>query len=239
MLVIKQGLADLSTDLALLRSRSIPYALANSMTVSANAALAELKTETTKRLHRPTTWTLNSVFKSPARVSPAALSVRFGFKDKVTRGTAAGEYLNPLVAGGQRPLKPVERLLDSTSDSIASGSAIIPVDSTVNQNGNLPLSKYRHLVVNLNNTKEYFVGKPGASTATAVYKRIGGKRKGKVSRGFEKVFILLPRKPRYNPMLPVPQILEDSFWQAFKPALDEEIRKELEVYAARAAQGKY
>jgi|688.fasta_scaffold165656_1 hypothetical protein len=237
MLTITNKLDELADDLAQLRAKSIPYAVANAMTTAANQALADLRSETSKRLDNPTSWTINSVFKSPNRVSPRNLNVRFGFKDKVSKGTPAGQYLNPLVTGGLRPLKPIERLF-AAQTPVPPGSAVIPANSTLNPNGNMPLAGYRTAVNQLKKGSENYFLKPRRN-GLGIFKRIGGRKRGQQPRGFELVFIVIPRKPRYKPEFPVPDILEQQFWQVFQPALASEISKELQVYADRAAQGKY
>jgi hypothetical protein len=86
--------------------------LARAITLAAYDARDHLKGVTPRYVDRPTKWTVNAVFVEPAK--PGKLSARFGFKDTAVKGTPAAKYLQPMVGGGRRPLKPSERQLQGS-----------------------------------------------------------------------------------------------------------------------------
>ena len=237
-LELESTIGYLAKDINKLRSKSVAYVTARSMTVAAEIAIADLQIEAKKDLHKPTRWTLNSVFRYPFKVVPANLTIRFGFKDRVASGTPAGEYLNVLVIGDRRPLKPIEEILQRKG-KIPRNSSIVPIRSEVqpfDEHGNLPGSFYRALVARLSEeSRDYFIIKSlGQKLKPGIYKRIGSKKKGKQPRGYKQLFTINYRLPFYTAQFPVPKILQTSFMKNFKVVFALEIRNELEVYGKRA-----
>ena len=228
----------LAKDITKLRAKSVGYATARAMTTSAEVAIADLQVEAKKDLNNPTQWTVNSVFRYPFKVVPSNLTIRFGFKDRVTTGTPAGEYLNTLVIGDRRPLKPIEEVLQSKG-KIPRGSAIVPIRSELqpfDQHGNIPGSVYRSLLARLvEDSRDYFIIKSrGKGLRPGIYKRTGKKK-----RGYRQLFTINFRMPLYTVQFPVPQILQTSFMKTFKIVFAAEIRNELEVYGKRSERSKY
>jgi hypothetical protein len=239
MLTLELGstIGYLAKDIDRLRAKSVAYVTARSMTTSAEIAIADLQIEAKKDLHRPTQWTLNSVFRYPFKVVPANLTIRFGFKDRAASGTPAGQYLNTLVIGDRRPLKPVEEILQRKG-KIPRNSSIIPIRSEIqpfDEHGNLPGSFYRALVARLiEESRDYFIIKSlGKNLKPGIYKRVGSKKKGRQPRGYKQLFTINYRLPFYTAQFPIPKILQTSFMKNFEVVFAAEIRNELEVYGKR------
>ena len=82
------------------------FATAVALTRTAQDVKADLRREMQRTFDRPTPYTLNSLFLSPA--TKARLEARVFFKDDF--GTRP-HYLLPQIEGGERPLKRFEQLL--------------------------------------------------------------------------------------------------------------------------------
>ena len=109
---------DLSADLRpLLKKldtiqRQIPFVIASALTKTAVRVKPEIQKEMTKVFDRPTRYTLNSVFVTPAKKKDENPTARVWLKDDTAtynRGGNAAEYLWPQIAGGStRALKRFE-----------------------------------------------------------------------------------------------------------------------------------
>ncbi len=124
--------ADLS-DLNKLRAlmtdverRQLPWITALSLTRTAKAVQADLRSEMQSRFDRPTRWTLNGLYIKPATIkSPTAMVC---FKDKLAMsgsGRPASVYLQPQASGGGRSLKAFEKALAFTN-RLPSGAHYAP-----------------------------------------------------------------------------------------------------------------
>lgn len=238
MLTINSTIGYLLKDLQILRAKSIGYATARSMTASAIAAIADLQLQARKDLNNPTRWTINSVFRYPFKVFPSNLTVRFGFKDKATSGTPAGKYLNTLVIGDRRPLKPVEQILQRAG-KIPGNASIVPIRSEYqrfNEHGNLSNSAYKTIVTRLlEESRDYFIIKSrGKNLEPGIYKRVGSKKKGKQARGYTQLFTINFRQPLYAAQFPIPLILQTSFMKNFRVVFAAELRNEIEFINKRS-----
>jgi hypothetical protein len=87
------------------------FAAAVALTKTADDAKSAIRTEMSKSLDRPTSYTLNSVFIKPA--TPAKLEAFVWLKDKraTAKGNAADDYLRPEIFGGSRGRKGFENAL--------------------------------------------------------------------------------------------------------------------------------
>lgn len=240
MLTLNVGstIGYLLKDVDKISSKSIAYVTARSMTTSAEIALADLQIEAKKNLNNPTRWTINSVFRYPFKVVPSNLTIRFGFKDMATSGTPAGKYLNTLVIGDRRPLKPIEKILQRQG-KIPRNSSIIPIRSEYqpfDEHGNLPGSAYRAIVARLlEESRDYFIIKSrGQKLRPGIYKRVGSKKKGKQARGYKQLFTINFRQPFYVAQFPIPLILQTSFMKNFRVVFAAELRNEIEIIGKRS-----
>lgn len=125
-----QGLDDI-------QRRQIPFATALALTRTAqkvrNAEYAELKA----KIDRPTQYTLNSLFITPAKRTN--LTARVWLKDEAGKGgTPANKYLGPTVFGGDRNLKRFEVAL-YRAGILPNGMATVPgAGVTLDGFGNFP-----------------------------------------------------------------------------------------------------
>ena len=242
----------LGDRLALLTERNIRYVLAGAMTAAAKDAQKTLREATTsgRYIQAPvTSWTERSTYVRFA--SPSKLTAEVGFKDFASGGTPAGRYLQPLVSGGPRRVKPHERLLWD-SGAVPRGRFLVPTGATpltLNAAGNVPASKYFQVLSRLKSLREvgstqnvtgsrrsqakrsdrdYFVGRPGG-LPLGIYARLGKRPKGgpvKLPRGFHTVFYLT-RQPMVPAIFPIPTILGQSYQQSFSREIQERIQAEL------------
>lgn len=235
---VNSTIRHLLKDVQTIRAKSIGYVTARSMTVSAEIAVADLQVQAKKDLNNPTRWTINSVFRYPFKVLPSNLTIRFGFKDKATGGTPAGKYLNTLVIGDRRPLKPVEQIL-RRAGKIPGNASIVPIRSEYqpfDEHGNLPGSAYRAIVIRLlEESRDYFIIKSrGQKLRPGIYKRVGSKKKGKQARGYRQLFTINFRQPFYAAQFPIPLILQTSFMKNFRVVFAAELRNEIEFINKRS-----
>jgi hypothetical protein len=209
--------------------QTFPETLAKSMTFAAYDAQKELKKQTPGFVDRPTSWTMNATFVQKA--TPTDLSVRLGFKDYASKGTAAAKYLEPMVAGTPRPAKSAERQLQRRG-LLRSGEFIVPTGVTplrLNSYGNLPGSAYTQMLSRIGGLgeqgytanrsgsarstakrrqRDYFIGQP-AGLPRAIYARVG-----KGQRGFHTAFYIT-KQPRYEQKFPVRNIIQTKFTNRF------------------------
>lgn len=179
-------------------SRDMRPRLADVMTAAARAAERAVKAQAPIKIHNPTSWTMNSVFVSPANANK--LSVAVGFKDYAVKGTPAAKYLEPMATGTPRNHKGFERLLQR-SGLVRANQYVIPADVyplRLNAQGNITAGKYVQVLSRLKalgqqgytanvsqsarsqskrSQADYFVGKPGGRRGH-IYARVGPKPKG-------------------------------------------------------------
>jgi hypothetical protein len=215
---------------------NFPETLAKSMTYAAYDAQKELKKQTPAFVDNPTNWTTNSTFVQKA--SPSDLSVRLGFKDYASKGTAAAKYLEPMVAGKPRPAKSAERQLQRRG-LLRSSEYLVPTGVTplrLNSYGNLPGSTYTQVLSRIGGLgeqgytanrsgsarstakrrqRDYFIGQP-AGLPRAIYARLG-----RGQRGFHTAFYIT-EQPKYEQKFPVRSIVQAKFNTRF-PSIFERI----------------
>ena len=123
-----------------------------------------------------TPWTLKSLYlKSAQKSNPQA---RVWFKDKVAKGTAAGDYLKPQVFGGTRDAKPGEKAIRSRH-KLAGGRYLIPGRLTAKDaHGNIRGARpaFKRIIASLESggesKKGYFMGTPkGRKGPSGVWER--------------------------------------------------------------------
>lgn len=179
-------------------SREMRPLVADAMTAASRAAERAIKAQAPRYIDRPTRWTMNSIFVSPARAS--RLETAVGFKDYAVKGTPAAKYLQPMTAGGARPAKGSENLL-RRSQVIPLGAFITPTGITplkLNTYGNIPADRMVQVLSRLKSLRDigstgnasgskrstgkraqrdYFTGRPG-DLPFGIYARLGRKPRG-------------------------------------------------------------
>src|SRR5262245_39031822 len=106
---VRSNIKQLTQGLTQVQREQVPFATALALTRTAQVMQAAQITEMQRVFDRPTPFTLNALFVSPATKRRLEASVYF--KDFAPKGTPAGKYLRPQIMGGGRNLKRMERLL--------------------------------------------------------------------------------------------------------------------------------
>lgn len=187
-------------------SREMRPLVADAMTAASRASERAIKAQAPRYIDRPTRWTMNSIFVSPARAS--RLTTAVGFKDYASKGTPAAKYLQPLTTGGPRKPKGAENLL-RRSQTIPPGSFITPTGVTplkLDNYGNISGARFVQVLSRLKSLREvgstgnvsgsrrstgkraqrdYFTGRPG-DLPFGIYARLGRKPRGTGGKGSEK-----------------------------------------------------
>lgn len=136
-----KGLKELQSKLSDLEKKQFPYAVAKTLTKTAqDVQAAEIK-EMQARLDRPTPYAQRSLYIKPA--TRRDLSAQVFFKDKNSLGkggTPAANFMKPQVEGGKRSLKRFESALKRMA-VLPSGFYIAPGDACpLDAYGNIPRS---------------------------------------------------------------------------------------------------
>lgn len=106
--------------------KQLPFAFALAATRTAQAMHAAEKRAMHADLDRPTAWSLNSLYLTPA--TKARPSARVWFKDQAAGGTPAGKYLMPQVHSGGRKPKRIETRL-AFAAGIPRGTYLLPTSN--------------------------------------------------------------------------------------------------------------
>lgn len=232
---IRLDTKQLRRDLAELRGRSIPRAMSNVVNRLAYNSRLKIQDEMKVKFRNPTAWTLGMFAVIPAKPGQArAAIVTKDLTGSYKGGTAAARYLSPEVFGGERELKPSEKLLSSISE----GQEWVPGrDAPLNSNGNIRLSEIVKILADLGKLKsgprrrskggksiqatgQYFVARDaGTGKAVGIYKRTG---KGK---GFLEILRFIPTNARYRPSLPAQRIVDDLISRRARRYVEEELEK--------------
>lgn len=232
---IRLNAKQLRRDLAELKGHSIPRAMSNVVNRLAYNSRLKIQDEMKVKFRNPTAWTLGMFAVIPAR--PGSASASIVTKDLTSSykgGTAAARYLSPEVFGGERELKPSEKLLSSISE----GQEWVPGrDAPLNSNGNIRLSEIVRILVDLGKLKakpsrrskgrkviqttgDYFVPRhAGTGRPLGIYKRTG---RGK---SYREILRFIPTHARYRPILPAQRIVDDLISRRARGYVQEEIEK--------------
>lgn len=189
---ISSNVRDVARYFSQAQREGIPFAAIVAMTRTAQAVKQVQVSELRRVFDRPTPYTLNALFVSPAtKRRPVAL---VGFKDFSGKGTPAWKYLGPQVEGGPRRSKRSEVAL-RLAGLLPPGLYVVPgAGAEIDAYGNMSrgqivkiLSYLRAFgeqgyVANRSRTRksrgvrrneQYFVGAPGGAPL-GVWQRKGG-----------------------------------------------------------------
>lgn len=118
------------------RTDQLPFAIASALTATAQKIKEAEIEEMGDVFDRPTPFTLNSLYVSPATKRNLVASAYF--KDFAPKGTAAGKYLKPQIEGGARSLKRMERALQSKGLMPTGTFAVPGAQAPLDAYGNVP-----------------------------------------------------------------------------------------------------
>lgn len=195
--------------------RQLPFATSKALNLTAKEVKTEVRKEMPRVFDRPTPFTLNSVYMSPA--TKKELYAEVWLKDFAPKGTPAVEYLAPQVYGGPRRQKRSERWLQWRG-ILPSGMFWAPGSGArLNQYGNISGGRITQMLSALKafpevgymaniterskkrnrKPRDYFAARPNRShLPPGVYERYGRKQ-----RNIRPVLAFI-RQPYYRPRLP-------------------------------------
>jgi len=197
----------------------IPFATSVALNKTARLAQDGIKGEMQRVLDRPKPYTLNGTFV--ANSSKHKLTAIVGLKDKSSSGQAPATYLAPLVGGGQRGDKALEKVL-TRMGALPPGMRAVPTSaSTMDQYGNMNRRQVKEMVGGLKSGMSihkgrgkrghmggYFVAAAGepktAHLPPGIYYRIGS-TDGKVIRPM----MIFVKRAQYRAVLNIRSTVSD------------------------------
>lgn len=159
--------AKVKADLQGVFEREIPFAIAQALTWTAQEAKEAVKVEMGKVFDRPTPFTLNSLYVSPAK--KANLQAEVLIKDEAQKGTPAFKYLRAQIEGGPRNQKRSERAL-SWAGKLPPGMQTVPGAAA-------PLDQYGNVKRGMHTRMLTAVGGMGTDPTQNMTARSRGRRK--------------------------------------------------------------
>jgi len=167
------------------------FATARALTEVVSRARDSNRRALTAAFDRPTPYTLNSLYITPA--TPSRLQASVWLKEDTGKGTPAWKYLGPQIEGGERRVKRMESALRRVgvmyADQYVAPGAACPRD----QYGNIPASFVTHLLA-------YFqaMGEQGYKGNMTLRKREALAKDKRGSKGFA-YFALRARRNNLAP----------------------------------------
>lgn len=213
---VRGDVKQITEHLNSLSKRHVPFALAASLTKTAQFTSGKLRDEMKRSFDRPTPFTLNSLYVSPATKQNLSASVKI--KDEALKGNAAIKFLGPEIYGGSRSMKASEHLLNRAGVLPAGWSMVPASGAQLDGYGNLPRGVIQRILSQLSASRDslqnatpaskrrsrkrvggqYFAAIPGrARTAhlkPGIYERFGFA----VGSAIRPVLMFIPRMPRYR-----------------------------------------
>lgn len=233
---------DVKANLTRLSSKQWAFTTAIAMTRT-GVRIKGAEQDTMRRVFdRPTDFTVNSVYLSPA--TPSKLEAEVFFKDWAPKGRAAGKYLLPQVHGGERELKGFERALQHAG-WLPPGRFLVPasgaaLDSHGNVSRGLIVKILSQLGANPSGANEtlklrkrrnatqqrgrYFYGDPGHH-GRGIWERISFAFGSAVNP----IFIEVRKRPTYTVRFPFFDVGErvagEAFTDEFARAANDKLKK--------------
>lgn len=248
---VKSDLEATVSQWARVAGNQMPIATATALTRTAKAAKEEVERQLPSLIDRPTAYTLRGFRLYPA--TKTKLRAMVDFRDAFGRGTAARDYLSPLVYGGQRKLKAFERSLQRTG-LLPSGYMAVPgAAAKLDASGNMSRGQIVQILAyfkafseqghaaNMTDKKrkalargnkrtgsrgvEYFVGKPGhGRLPLGIWQRISFGAAGSAI----KPVIIFVSSTTYREQLDVPgiakRVIEERFAIELQRSVGEAMR---------------
>jgi len=207
--------------------KQIPFAMAKALTLTAIQAQTDIVQAMMKVFDRPTPYTLNSTFVSPATKDRLESEVKL--KDESYKGTPATKYLAPEVFGGTRNAKAGEVAMRRML-ALAEGSFVVPgAGVKLDSYGNISAgtmtkilsaihanpdyyanttSKSRKRAIAAGRNLDYFVGRsPSGARRLGVWERDG--------RNLHPILVFIDRAPTYRERLAFYEITQETYNRVF------------------------
>lgn len=226
----------------------VPFATALALTRTAKAAKEEIERQLPSLIDKPTAYTMRGFRLYPA--TKKKLIAEVTFRDAFGKGTAARDYLSPLVYGGDRKLKAFERSLQKTGLLPAGYAAMPGKAAEIDGFGNMSRGQIVQILsyfkafgeqgyrANITDKKRdamaagnkrnrgvsYFVGRPGnGKLPLGVWKKTSFGGLG----SSVKPIIIFTKKPRYAARLNVPGIAQRIVEARFPVELEAAVKQAL------------
>jgi len=215
--------------------KQFPYAVAVALTRTAKDAQPAVRSAMQQAFDRPTPYTLNSTYVTPAKKTDATPMADVFFKTDASKGTPAAKYIYPEVYGGQRNQKRYERALRAARVLPAGMMTVPGAGVKLDAYGNMPAGLINAMLSQLganpdayqNSTSskrsrrtrkvrgQFFVGRPGGGhLPLGVYLRNGRKLSP---------FLIFISSANYHQRLPfretVERVFDERFYLNFDAAL--------------------
>jgi hypothetical protein len=245
------GIEEMKAKLTVLAQNEFPYAMARALTKTAQEIKKAEVDEMQRVFDRPTRWTLNSVFISPATKEKHIAEV--WLKDEWAVGSSgvpAVKYLRPHIFGGERNLKRHEKALQYAG-ILPSGMYCVPGQGAeLDAYGNMKTSQiiqimsyfkafgeqgYKANITDARKAKlkkgtkknrgyEYFAirERRGSGLKPGIYKRTGFAWGGAV-----KPIIMFVKRPSYQPRFDFFGVAQRVSGQVFLQAFDQAMKDAL------------
>jgi hypothetical protein len=169
------GLKALMNEMSDLEKKQLPFAMAKTLTKTAQQIKEAAVKEMSRTLDRPTPYTLGSLYIKTAKKKKLTAMVYFKDKSSAGKGNPAANFLFPQVEGGQRNLKRFESSLRRIG-VLPKGLFVVPGNACpLDAHGNIPSS----LIVQILSYFQAF-GEQGYRA------NITDKRKKSIARGSKK-----------------------------------------------------
>lgn len=242
---VRHDIRKLTEHLTWLQKEEIPYATSVAINESLKKAAPAVQAEMRQVFDRPTPWTLNSyrILKYAKKRQPTGI---VGFKDMENiggRGTSAGKYLQPQMAGGPRPAKGLERLLRSRG-ILGNNEFLVPSKfMKLDQYGNVSRGTVQKVLANLQATRDPYSRTPsggargGKKKADFFFTRKGvrGQRHTMIWQSFGAkgahnavpAFIVVAGAPQYRQRFDQRAVVERVVAQSFPQEFDNAMLKAL------------
>jgi hypothetical protein len=145
-LSVSNNLKEFQQQLTQIEKQQLPFATRMALTRCAQQAKSDLRDEMLKRFNKPTPYTLNSLYVSPATKNQPFASVEI--KGDAFKGRPPIKWLGPEIDGGARSMKGFELKLSGQSG----GMYAVPsnrISDQLDQYGNFSRAKIRLLLSRL------------------------------------------------------------------------------------------
>lgn len=223
--------------------KQFPFAAALALTRTAKDAQPAVRARMQKDFDRPTPFTLNSTYITPAKKTDPVPTADVYFKNEASKGTPAAKYIAPEVFGGQRGQKRFERALRAAG-ILPQGMVTVPgAGAKLDQYGNIPASFFSRVLSQLSASSDQYQNQTSGSKAKRAKKNArGGEyfavkvRRGSLAPGIYERFafgfgsavrpvLLFVSHATYRKRLGFREAVVDVFEQRFAANFDDSLAK--------------
>lgn len=211
--------------------KQIPFAIAKSLTKTAQDIKKDERIEMTRVFDRPTRYTLNSLYVLPARKSKLVAVVKI--KDEAIKGNAAVKYLKEQMEGGGRSYKGFEKLLISRGQMPSGMYAVPSRTMKLNKFGNVTNGMIQKILSGLGAQRDiYQRSRSGSKTHGKYFSGIVSGTHGiwdvnKLRKGLPALLFLFVKRPTYNRRFKFHAVAERTAKRMFTARFNHEMKRAL------------